>query len=187
MLQVNFTPFPALYTDRLLLRRISETDIPQMLALRSNDTVMKYIDKEDAGSLTAVQELYKKMDENVVNNEGIVWAITLKENPGLLIGYIGFWRLMKEHYRAETGYMLLPEFWGKGIMKEAMEKTLAYGFHTMKLHSVEGRINPGNMASAALLKSTGFVREGYFKEDFFFKGKFGDTEVYSRLKDRVTS
>lgn len=186
MLQVNFTPFPALYTERLLLRRICKEDILQLLALRSNDTVMKYIDKEYAGSLAEAQEFFQKVDDNVEKNDGILWAIATRENPGFLIGYIGFWRLMKDHYRAETGYMLLPEFWNKGIMKEAMEKTLEYGFTIMRLHSVEGRINPGNIASAALLKSTGFIKEAYFKEDFFFKGKFGDTEVYSRLENRLT-
>lgn len=181
MLQVNFTPFPEIYTDRLLLRRIRKADIQQLLALRSNDAVMKYIDKENAGTQAEVQELYKKMDDGVEKNEGIVWGITMKEDPALLIGYIGFWRLIKEHYRAEIGYMLLPEFWQKGLMKEAMEKVLDYGFTTMKLHSVEGRINPENIASATLLKSAGFKREAYFKEDYFFKGKFGNTEVYSRL------
>ncbi len=122
MLQVNFTPFPEIYTERLLLRRIRKEDIMQLLALRSNDTVMKYIGKEYAGSLAEAQEFYKRMDDSIEKNEGIVWAITTRENPGVLIGYIGFWRLMKEHYRAETGYMLLPAFWKQGIMKEAMEK-----------------------------------------------------------------
>ncbi len=111
MLQVNFTPFPVLYTERLLLRKICKEDIPQLLALRSNDTAMKYIDKEYNGSLAEAQEFFQKMDDGVEKNEGIVWAIATRESPGFLIGYIGFWRLMKEHYRAETGYMLLPEFW----------------------------------------------------------------------------
>ena len=185
MLQVNFTPFPEIYTERLLLRRIRKEDIQQLWALRSNDDVMKYIDKEYAGSLAEAEEFYKKVDDAIETNEGIVWGIAMKDHPALLIGYIGFWRLIKEHYRAETGYMLLPAFWQKGLMKEAIEKTLEYGFTTMKLHSVEGRINPENVASASLLRSAGFIREAYFKEDFFFKGKFGDTEVYSRLESRL--
>lgn len=184
MLKVNFTPFPEIYTERLLLRRIRKEDIPQLLALRSNDTVMKYIDKEYAGSLEEAKEFFKKANDALETNDGIVWGITMKDHPALLIGYIGFWRLIKEHHRAEIGYMLLPPFWQKGIMKEAIEKTLDYGFTIMKLHSVEGRINPENIASASLLKSAGFIKEAYFKEDFFFKGKFGDTEVYSRLKIR---
>ena len=44
----------------------------------------------------------------------------MKEAPGKLIGYIGYWRMKKEHYRAEIGYALHPAFWKKGIMKEAI-------------------------------------------------------------------
>jgi len=53
----------------------------------------------------------------------------------------------------------------------------------MQLHSIEAHINPANAASAAILESTGYVREAYFKEDYFFKGKFLDTAIYSLLKD----
>jgi len=52
----------------------------------------------------------------------------------------------------------------------------------MNLHSIEANINPGNQASAMLLESTGFVKEAYFKEDYFFNGSFHDTIIYSRLK-----
>ena len=102
------------------------------------------------------------------------------DDPGKLLGSICYWRMQKEHYRAEIGYALHPGSWRKGIMKEAILEVIAYGFSTLQLHSIEARINPANMASAAILESTGFVREAYFKEDFFFRGKFGDTAVYSR-------
>ena len=111
-----------------------------------------------------------------------MWAITLKENPSKAIGSICFWRMLKEHYRAEIGYALDPAYWRKGIMKETILKTLDYGFSTLGLHSIEARINPHNIASASVLESTGFVREAYFKEDFFRRGAFEDTAVYSRLQ-----
>jgi ribosomal-protein-alanine N-acetyltransferase len=77
--------------------------------------------------------------------------------------------------------MLHPDFWRKGIMKEAVLAAIDYGFNTMKLHSIEAHINPANAASAAVLEATGFVREAYFKEDFYYKGKFTDSAIYSLL------
>jgi len=56
-----------------------------------------------------------------------------------------------------------------------------YGFNTLHLHSIEGKINPVNIASAKTLESTGFIREALFKEDFFFNGQFEDTAIYSIL------
>ena len=123
-----------------------------------------------------------RINNNIDNNEAIMWAIVFKEEPAKVIGTICYWRILNEHYRAELGYVLDPAFWRKGIMKETIIKILDYGFSVLGLHSVEARINPDNIASASVLKSTGFVREAYFKEDFFRRGRFEDTAVYSRLK-----
>jgi ribosomal-protein-alanine N-acetyltransferase len=113
-----------------------------------------------------------------------MWAITLKDDPAKTIGTICFWRMVKEHYRAELGYVLDPKYWRMGIMKESILKVLDFGFSKIGLHSVEARINPDNIASASVLESTGFIREAYFKEDFFRRGKFEDTAVFSRLNNK---
>jgi ribosomal-protein-alanine N-acetyltransferase len=78
--------------------------------------------------------------------------------------------------------MLHPDFWKKGIMKEAIVAVLDFGFNVMRLHSVEANINSGNDASASVLEATGFIKEAHFREDFFFDGTFRDTIIYSRLK-----
>ena len=43
MLTINFSPFPNLETERLLLRRVDSNDVREILALRSNPDTMKYI------------------------------------------------------------------------------------------------------------------------------------------------
>ena len=182
MLELNFNPFPELLTERLLLRRIIMDDAPEIFFLRSDPEIMHFLSKEPAATIKEAEDFIVSINNNIDNNEAIMWAIVLKENPSKAIGSICFWRMLKEHYRAELGYVLNPEFWRKGIMKEVILKTLEYGFSTIGLHSVEARINPENVASASVLESTGFVREAYFKEDFFCRGKFEDTAVYSRLQ-----
>lgn len=182
MLSVNFSPFPDIQTERLLLRRMTTHDAAEILCLRSHEQVMKYIDRERTKSLEDAVLFLEKINASLDSNNGIMWGITLKEEPRKLIGNIGYWRLIKEHYRAEVGYMLHPDFWKKRIMNEALMRVIDFGFDDMKLHSIEANINPGNVASAMLLESTGFVKEAYFKEDFFFDGEFRDTIIYSRLK-----
>ena len=182
MLSPNFSPFPEMQTERLLLRRMTPNDAEEILYLRSNDDVMKYIDRERTRSIEDAKIFLKKIEDSIDSNNGIMWGITLKDEPGKLIGNIGYWRLIKEHYRAEVGYMLNPSFWNKGIMKEALLRLIDFAFAEMNLHSIEANINPGNKASATLLESTGFIKEAYFKEDYFFNGGFHDTIIYSRLK-----
>ncbi len=186
MLQPNFDPFPELQTARLLLRRLKKEDAEEILKLRSDENVMKYIGKDPIITLTEAIQFFNLVNESLITNNGITWAITLKENPGKLIGTIGHWRLIKEHYRAEVGYMLQHEYWKKGIMKEALLKVIDFGFDELKLHSIEANINPENEASASILEATGFVKEAYFKEDFFYNGIFYDTAIYSKLKPLTT-
>lgn len=180
MLSPNFTPFPILETARLFLRQITVNDAPQVFFLRSDEEVMKYIDRTPAASLADAIDFIKLIEAAQLNNEGISWGITLKENNEM-IGSIGFWRMQKEHYRSEIGYVLHPAYQRKGIMKEAILKVLEYGFTIMCLHSVEANTNVENSASQKLLESVGFVQEAYFRENYYYNGKFLDSSVYSLL------
>lgn len=183
MLEINFHPFPVLETERLILRRIVAGDAPQILKLRSDPGTMKYIPRPLAKTLEDAMEHFRQIEEKIEANVGINWAISLKNSPEF-IGIIGHFRIKPEHYRAEIGYMLLPEFHGKGIMPEAISMVIAYGFEDMKLHSIEAIIDPENKASAAVLEKNGFVREAHLKENEFYDGKFLDTVIYSLLNKK---
>jgi ribosomal-protein-alanine N-acetyltransferase len=91
------------------------------------------------------------------------------------------WNIQKQYYRAETGYLLHPDYRRKAIMKEAIQEIKGYGFKTMQLHSIDARIQTENNDSAAIPEATGFIKEGYLKEEFYFRGKFPYTIIYSRL------
>jgi ribosomal-protein-alanine N-acetyltransferase len=110
-----------------------------------------------------------------------MWAIALQEAPGTMIGTICFWNILKDHYSAEIGYILHPGHWRKGLMKETVKSVVDFGFTEMKLHRIEGHINPENTVSGIVLEKCSFVREAYFKENFCFRGKFSDRAVYSLL------
>ena len=182
MLEISFTPFPLLTTERLLLRQMVDADASQVLRLRSNEISMQFLDKPRMLSLTEAELLIRKINADVSANEGITWAIALKEDPATLIGTIGYWRIIKEHYRAEIGYMLHPGYWKKGIMKEALASVIEAGFNLLKLHTIEAQINPENIASAQILTGAGFIKEAHFKENYFFNNAFSDTAVYTRFK-----
>ncbi|TMI67737.1 MAG: GNAT family N-acetyltransferase [Bacteroidetes bacterium] len=182
MLEINNSPFPEIKTEKLILRNLELSDAPEMLFLRSDESVMKYIDRERTRSLEEAGSFIQKMKDSVDKNENIMWVISLKEKPDVMIGYIGYWRIKLQHYRAEVGYALHPAYWNKGIMKEALLAVTQYGFGPMKLHSIEAQINSENIASGKLLEKTGFIKEGYFKEDYFANGRFIDSVVYSLLE-----
>ena len=178
-LLLNFDPFPEIITSRLVLRKIRDADVNEIFVLRSDPRVIKYLCRKPANleqAITFIQKIYVQEK----NAESITWAISYKENP-LLIGTICLWNISKENHRAEIGIALHPDHQGMGIMHEAAVEVLKYGFRVMKLHSVEGRITPGNDASIKVLERHNFNREGYFKEDTFYDGNYYDTVVYSLI------
>jgi len=182
MLTLNFTPFPELKTERLLLRKLKISDAGEILFLRSNDDVLRYLGREPAASINEAEEFINKINTSVDANESILWGIVLSDDPAVLIGTICLWNFKTEHYRVEIGYILHPNHWRKGIMKEAIKAVVDYGFNILGLHSIEALLSPENIASSSVLESTGFVKEAHLKESFYFRGKFGDTIIYSKLK-----
>jgi len=180
MLEFNFSPFPVIETERLLLRRITNEDVNEVFELRSNPETMKYIPRPLVKTTEDALEHIAMIEDKIVTNIGINWGITLKKNRKLL-GIIGYYRMQPENYRAEIGYMLLPEFHGKGIIPEAVNRLITYGFEELKLHSIEAVIDPENFASEKVLQKCGFVKEAHFKESEFYQGRFLDKVIYSLL------
>jgi [ribosomal protein S5]-alanine N-acetyltransferase len=178
----SFLPFQNLASKRLLLRQITPEDVNEIFALRSNVEIMKHIPRPLVTTHEEALEHIKMIQNKIENNEGINWAITLKGIPKL-IGIIGHYRMRWEHFRSEIGYMLLPEYHGKGITTEAIQLMIDYGFNQMNMHSIEGIIDPANTASARVLEKNGFVKEAHFKENEFFNGKFLDSVIYSLVKN----
>ena len=177
----SFLPFQNLTSSKLLLRQVTPEDVNEVFALRSNAETMKYIPRPLAKNNEEALEHIIMLQDNLEKNEGINWAITIKGNP-TLIGIIGHYRIRWEHFRSEIGYMLLPEHQGKGIITEAIQLMVDYGFNQMNMHSLEGIIDPANTASARVLEKNGFVKEAHLKENEFYDGKFLDCVIYSLLK-----
>ena len=176
-----FNSFPVIETKRLILRQFTVNDIIDFYNIYSDPLAMKYFGKlpytmQEEAEITVVNII-----DAFRNNEGIRWAITLKPSDKL-IGSGGFWKLIKSHFRAEIGYDLLPEYWQKGIMTEAISAMNDFAFNEMNLHSIEANVDPENTGSVKLLEKCGFIREGYFKENYFFNGQFLDTLTFSKIK-----
>jgi [ribosomal protein S5]-alanine N-acetyltransferase len=183
MLDIQLDHFPELQTDRLLLNKMTMDDVPEMFGIRSDAQVMKYINRPLAETHADVEKLITSSDELFAQNEGISWAIRLKDSP-TLIGNIGFWRMDKPNYRTEIGYLLSTAQQNKGIMSEALQCVLQYGFDVLGFHSIFADIDPLNEASVKLVQKLGMVQEAFFKENLFYEGKFIDTVIYTAFNPK---
>ncbi len=176
MLSFDLFPFPFINTERLQLRAIQEIDLDDLYTLRTNASVLKYLNREK-DTIEKTTSILTQIINNVKNNDAITWAINIKGDTRL-IGTIGLWQVDKFNHKAELGYMTLSDHWGKGYVSEALKPVMDYGFEHMRLHRIEAEVNPENAASIRVLEKHGFVREGYYKEDYYYNGEFLDSARY---------
>ena len=184
MVSFSFLPFQDLRSERLLLRQITPDDVNELFAMRSNAEVMKYVPRPLCENTSEAMALINMIEQRIVSNEGINWAITL-HGDNKLIGFIGHYSIKWENFRSEIGYMLSPKYKGRGIVTEAVRLIVDYGFNQMNMHSIEAIIDPENTASAKVLEKNGFIKEGHLKENAFYGGKFIDSVIYSLLNTSV--
>ncbi len=181
MLTINLTSLPILETTRLILREHSLEDAAPYLELRSSEVIMKYIDRPRYKDLEESRTVLQSLIDGFHKRTNLLWAIALKDEPGKMIGNVGFWRTELENHRAEIGYILHSDYWRQGILSEALTAVIEFAFSEVGLHSISANINPANTASRQLLLKHGFEKEAYHKENYYFNGKFLDSELYGLL------
>jgi len=180
-----FKSFPEFESERLLFRKFLLSDAKDLLLIRSNDAVMKYLDIARFESIADAEKMVQTVSESYDNETGINWGIVEKHSNNF-IGYFGFWRMIPEHCRAEIGYALKPEYWGRGYMYETINRMVRFGFKNMNLHSIEANVNPDNDKSKKVLEKIGFKKEAYFRENYLFNNRFLDSIIYSLLEKDLT-
>lgn len=156
MNQFNFAPFPDITTERLVLRNLSLEDENEILFLRSDERILKYLDIPISKTVDDARNFINKINDGILNNQWIYWGITFK-NETKLIGTICLWNFSKDNFSASIGYVLHPDFQGRGIMQDAFIEVLNFGFRTLKLKSFVAEVDPDNYKSIQLLKKNNFI------------------------------
>jgi ribosomal-protein-alanine N-acetyltransferase len=170
MLNMNFTPFPTLSTERLTLRQVDMNDAQEVFALRSDEEVNKYIDRNRAQTIDDAKGFIKMINEKINNNESMYWAIMFTGSKQF-VGTACLFSFSEQHQSCEIGYELLPKFQGQGLMQEAIQKVIDYGFHTIQLQTIEAVVNKDNHASINLLKKLPFKESTDAVDENFVKWK----------------
>ncbi|HEY6114606.1 MAG TPA: GNAT family N-acetyltransferase [Candidatus Dormibacteraeota bacterium] len=87
-----------------------------------------------------------------------------------------------ERCSAELGYWLSPDFWGRGIMSEAVRVVSRYGFETLGLTRIFAVPFVRNPASYRVLEKAGFTREGRMRRSAIKDGVVEDQYLYGLIR-----
>jgi ribosomal-protein-alanine N-acetyltransferase len=117
------------------------------------------------------------------NETGIWWAICSLDNT-IFYGAGGLNNLSKEHHKAEIGFWLLPSFWGKGLMQEAMPIICDYGFQQLNLNRIEGFVESKNSNCKKAMAKLQFQYEGTMHECEIKNGDYISLDIYAMLKPK---
>lgn len=152
-----------LQTERLILKQINENHADDILKIRSNEVINRYVKrnspKTNYDALAFILHLKKKTQDKEI----IFWGISHKDHPKL-IGTICLWNFSEDRTTAEVGYELLPDYHKKGIMSEAFRNVLTFGFNHLQLQKILAITNQFNHDSQTLLVKHGFALDEKMKD-----------------------
>lgn len=166
---------PPIKTPRLLLRQLRLTDALSMHVALSDDTTMRYWSSAPHKSL-AETETY--ITWNASEEKGhVCWAIT--ENNDLALGWVIL--IPKREGVYEVGYILRPDYAGRGLAREAVNAAIAHGFSALGSRRICADIDPDNAASVKLVEALGFKLEGHLREEWKTHIGVRDSLIYAIL------
>jgi ribosomal-protein-alanine N-acetyltransferase len=173
--------FPAIETERLLLREIVRADVPALFTIHGDPECMKWFGVDPLPDEASAQKLVEMFASwRTMPNPGTRWGIQMRE-PHTLLGTCGLFAWNRGWRKCTIGYELNPKVRGKGYMQEALRACIDWGFENMQLNRIEAQVHPDNEASIKSVERLGFKKEGVLRQLGFWNGQFHDMFQYALL------
>ncbi len=172
--------FPALVTDRLNLREVTDEDARNFRNLLSIPEVVRYTNWPGSPAPDEALGLVRGMAKAFADAQGCAWIVEDRQTNEF-IGAIHFNYFIPSWKCAGLGYEAHPHFWGKGVMTEAVQAIVACGHRRFGLNRIEAWTLDGNGASDRVLEKNGFRFEGIQRQKGWFKDTFHDFRLFGRI------
>jgi RimJ/RimL family protein N-acetyltransferase len=172
-------PVPDFETERLRLRRLAADDAHDLHRAYGDAEAMRYW---DAPPSRGVAETEQRIQRSVSADATwhAAWAVLSREESSF-VGMVNYHARQPWNRRLAVGWILVPEFWGRGYMQEAMQVLIAHCFEALDTHRIEAEIEPDNLRSARLADRLGFRREGFLRDRAFVSGQPRSIWMYALL------
>lgn len=162
------------------LTPFKQENVPETVRWVNDAEIMRLIDRSPEP--VTLDGCYKWCESILEDERNAMFAIVMRGNKRH-IGNCGLSNIDKRALKAKLWiYIGEKDMWGNRIGKRALEQLLVYSFGKLKLNKVYLYIVAGNIRAQKLYESSGFIKEGIFKQDTFVEGKFEDVIYYGILK-----
>lgn len=171
---------PTLAAPRVALRSLTQADAGALFGIFSNPTVMRYWSTLPMSDIAQAKKLIADIHEGFSARRFFQWGVVRLEDDRI-IGTCTLFAINEAQGRAEVGYALGHEFWGRGYMNEALTALVDYAFGTLRMRRLEADVDPRNAGSMQALERLGFWREGLLRERWKVNGELQDSVVLGLL------
>lgn len=151
MIRPPFEIFPELLSQRILLRELIASDLPENLDIT-------FFNRIPATTLEEGREKQALVQERYLAGDDIHWGIQ-DRSSGKIVGCCGFYRGFAND-AGEIGYAMKEYFRNSGYMSEAVRLLVEFGFGTMQLKKIFAITAQTNLASQSVLRKNGFIAGG---------------------------
>ena len=138
-------------TDRLLIRPLTEADLPALVRLRADEEVTRYL-----GGVVSPETVAERLRFYLECHEryGYGMSALRRKADGAFIGWGGL-QPLEESGETEVGYALDKPFWGQGYATETARAWLRYGFEQRGLARIVAVAAPANNGSRHVMEKLG--------------------------------
>ena len=172
---------PILHTERLILRKMRVSDTEDMFDYARRENLTKYLLWSPHNTSSYTRDYLKYIETRYKSGDFYDWAV-VERSSGRMIGTCGFTRIDPQNDTGEIGYVLNPDFHGKGYGTEAAREVMRFGFDTLGLHRIEAKFMKGNDSSLHVMEKLGMSFEGYRRDAIFVKGSYRTVGVCAIIK-----
>jgi ribosomal-protein-alanine N-acetyltransferase len=176
------TPFPTLHTPRLMLRELTAADAPELFAIHTQNKFMPWYGWTPMPDLRAAEQAIEAAAQwRREPATGVRWALQWRDDPQMvgtcaLYDWQPGWRCCTLDFELSHGLR------GKGLMREALQAVLAWGFGQMALNRVESQVHHLNLPAMRLLRALSFEQEGCRREAGFWDAAYHDLLLFGLLR-----
>lgn len=167
--------------ERLVLRELNDADAPAVHAWTGDVEVITHVPLgplDRPGTVNYVAQLVTQAQR--VPRLGYTFVIERRDDR-LAVGTISVEIDSFEHKRAELGYILRRDAWGRSIATEAARLARDFAFDQLGVYRLWAVCDPENEASSAVLHKLGFRIEGTMRGDLLVRGVRRDSVLHAMV------
>lgn len=173
-------------TERLIVRDYVEEDIEGFHELFTNEEVMLLMPEIKTSCLDESKKyLYEAIVESKYEDRRKFFFAITQRDTGRYIGEIGYSTIIDcdEGRVVNLGYFIFPQYWGRGLVTEAVRAVMSYAFRETDVIKVESGCLKANIGSVRVMEKAGMTREGELLKHMYYNGRLHDRLDYRMLKE----